>query len=161
MTARDGIVLTTKQISQWREEEARLEKSRPDDEKLERELNERNQRRKDLRRRLDAVDLFSTVGEENPPDSAPPTPSEEGTGNDGADSSAAVDFVANLRKTGDSLKVQQARQRLMEIGHAEEASRKNYIYGLLYRLVKSGKVVKRGTRYRAAPISSPEGETGA
>jgi hypothetical protein len=161
MPARDGITLTPKQISQWREEESRLEKLRPDDEKLERELNQRNQRRNELRRRLEAVDLFAAVGEEILPDPAPLAPSEEETGDDNADSSAAVDFVANLRKTGDSLKVQQARQRLIDIGHAEEANRKNYIYGLLYRLVKSGKLVRRGSRYRAAPISSPQGETGA
>jgi hypothetical protein len=160
MTARDGIVLTTKQISQWREEESRLEKMRPADEVLERELNQRNQRRKELRRRLDAVDLFSAVEEEVLPE-PPAVPINEAADEPDPDSSIPMAFVANLRKTGDSLKVQQARQRLIELGYVEEAARKNYIYGLLYRLVKSGKVVKRGSKYRAAPNSSPEGETGA
>ena len=49
----------------------------------------------------------------------------------------------------------------MDLGHAEKANQKNYIYGLLFRLVKSGKLIKRGSKYRAAPISSPEGEAEA
>jgi hypothetical protein len=160
MSARDGIVLTTKQISQWREEDAQLERERAKDERLERELNERNQRRKDLRRLLEAADVFANVGEENSPKPSP-VAAPSGNGADDHSDSIAVDFVANLRETGDSLIAKQARQRLIDIGYKERGTQENYIYGLLNRLVKSGKLVRRGKRYRAAPITSPEGEAGA
>lgn len=160
MTAQNRIILTTGQIAAWREEDANLELNRADDERLEREINERNQRRKELRRKLEAAAVFSDVIEEEVIKAAPRASNGHGGSDEQADS-AAFDLVANLQKTGDSLKVQQARQRLIDLGHEEKANRKNYVYGLLYRLVKSGKLVKRGSKYRAAPISSPEGETGA
>jgi hypothetical protein len=160
MSARDGIVLTTKQISLWREEEAQLERERANDAKLERELNERNQRRKDLRRLLEAADVFANVGEEDSREPSAVVP-HSGNGADDHSDSIAADFVANLRETGDSLKAKQARQRLIDIGYEERGTQPNYIYGLLNRLVKSQKLIKRGSRYRAAPIASPEGEAGA
>ena len=164
MTPRNGIFITPQRIAQWKAEEAELEREKDNDAKLERELNERNQRRKLLRRKLEAAEIFADEIEEeiliapSPPVAAGPGDSQE-PGDSG--DSAATDLVANLRKTGDSLKVQQVRQRLIDIGHAEAANRKNYIYGLVYRLTKRGKLIKRGTKYRAAPITSLEGEAGA
>jgi hypothetical protein len=149
MAAQSGIVVPAKKIANWREEDARLEL----------EISERIQRRAELRRKLEAADILSEDTNEEAR-SHPETPPLAADGEDETDSVAGA-FVANLRKTGDSLKVQQAKQRLIEIGFKSEANRKNYIYGLLYRLTKSGKLLKRGSKYRAAPISSPEGETAA
>ncbi len=146
MTTRDGIFLPTKKIASWREE----------DERLEREITERLQRRAELRRKIDAADILA----EDTDQAARPAAEKAESEDDAEANSPAAAFVANLRSTGDSLKVQQAKQRLADIGFPEEANRKNYIYGLLYRLTKSGKLVKRGLKYRAAP-SSPEGETEA
>jgi hypothetical protein len=49
----------------------------------------------------------------------------------------------------------------VEANPRPDVARKNYVYGLPFRLVKSGKLVKRGSKYRAAPISSPQGEAEA
>lgn len=148
MPARDGIFLPTTKIASWRDEDARLEV----------EINERIQRRTELRRKLEAAEVLSEDTLETAP--ATVTPASDADSEDASNSPASA-FVANLRRTGDSLRVQQARQRLIDIGYGAEANRKNYIYGLLYRLTKSGKISKRGSKYRAAPISSPEGETEA
>jgi hypothetical protein len=146
MAARNGIVLTTKQIAAWRDEDASLECK----------INELIQRRNELKRKLDAVDILSVSTNEKEPTEETLTSESKEDGD-----SAAFDLVENLRKTGDSLKVQQARQRLIELGHEDKANQKNYIYGLLYRLVKSQKLAKRGKRYRAAPNSSSKEETEA
>jgi hypothetical protein len=146
MTARNGVEVSAKQIASWRDDDARLEK----------EINERVQKRSEIKRKLDAVELLSTLTEEKEPPAAPIAQETEDGGG-----SPAFDLVENLRKTGHSLKVQEARRRLQDLGHAEKADQKNYIYGLLFRLVKSGKLVKRGSKYKAAPISSPEGEAEA
>jgi len=150
MVTRDGVAVSAKEIASWRDEDARLE----------REIDQRVQRRSEIKRLLDAVELLSvqTEGkEEKEPPTAPAiTPESEDDGG-----SPAFDLVEHFRKTGHSLKVQEARQRLIDLGHADKANQKNYIYGLLFRLVKSGKLIKRGSKYKAAPTSSPEGEAGA
>jgi hypothetical protein len=146
MVARNGVAVSAKEIAGWREEDARLEQ----------EINERIQKRSEIKRKLDAVEILSALTEGKEPPSEPVEQETEDAGG-----SPAFDLVENLRKTGHSLKVQQARQRLVELGHADKANQKNYIYGLLFRLVKSGKLIKRGSKYKAAPASSPEGETEA
>jgi hypothetical protein len=143
---RNGVAVSAKEIAAWREDDARLEQ----------EISERLQKRSEIKRRLDAVELLSEGKEEKEPRTElPAQESEDGGG------SPAFDLVENLRKHGGSLNVKQARQRLFDLGHAEKASQKNYIYGLLFRLVKSGKLIKRGSKYKAAPSSSPKGETEA
>jgi hypothetical protein len=146
MATRNGVAISAKEIAAWRDEDTRLE----------REINERIQKRSEIKRKLDAVEVLSVLTEgkeENEPVSAQEIEEDGG--------SAAFDLVENLRKTGDSLKVQGARQRLRDLGYTEKANHKNYIYGLLFRLVKSGKLIKRGSKYKAAPTSSPEGEAEA
>jgi hypothetical protein len=150
MTARNGIAVSAKEIAAWRDDDARLE----------REITERVQKRSEIKRKLDAVEVLSmpTDGkEEKEPPTAEPLAQETEDGG----GSPAFDLLENLRKTGHSLKVQEARQRLVDLGHAEKANQKNYIYGLLFRLVKGGKLIKRGSKYKAAPTSSPQGEAGA
>jgi hypothetical protein len=148
MAAPKGISVSERDISQLREEDAVLE----------REINERDQRRAEIKRKLDAVDIVAAMMAEKEPVEHPKTNGAA----EGGDS-PAYDLVENLRKTGDSLKVKDLRRRLAEIGHKDKAEEKNYIYGLLYRLTRGNnpKLVKRGAKYRAAPISSPEGETEA
>lgn len=145
MAMRNGVAVSAKEIAAWREDDARLEQ----------EINERIQKRSEIKRKLEAVEILSMPAEEKEPAVEPIVQETEDGG------SPAFDLVENLRKSGHSLKVQQARQRLRDLGHAEKADQKNYIYGLLFRLVKSGKLIKRGSKYKAAPISSPEGETEA
>ena len=139
--------------------EYEIAKLRAEDSVLEREINERTQRRTEIRRRLEAVDLLAEMAAEKAEKSLPEELKPNGAAEES--DSPASDLVENLRKTGQSLKVKEIRQRLAELGHKGKADEKNYVYGLVFRLVKSGKLSKRGPRYRAAPISSPEGETEA
>jgi hypothetical protein len=143
---RNGVAVSAKEIAAWRDDDARLEQ----------EINERIQKRSEIKRKLDAVEILSALNEEEEP---PIAPTGQETEDDGG--SPAFALVENLRKTGHSLKVQEARQRLIDLGHTDKANQKNYIYGLLFRLVKSGKLIKRGSKYKAAPNSSPEGDTEA
>jgi hypothetical protein len=156
MVAQNGIYVTPKQIAQWRSENAQLESRRSEDERLAIEINERNQRRIELKRKLEAADILSESEEYKEPLVEKPVQETEDSGG-----SPAFDLVENLRKTGDSLKVKEARKRLHDLGYADKAKHPNYIHGLLFRLVKGGKLVKRGSKYKAAPISSPEGEAEA
>jgi hypothetical protein len=66
----------------------------------------------------------------------------------------------DLAATGESLKVAQIRERLVKLG-VPQAETKNYVYGLVYRMVQGGRLLKRGAKYRAAPKPSPQGEAGA
>jgi hypothetical protein len=151
MAARNRIVLTAKQ-------KAQVAALRKEDALHESEINKRFQRRAEIKKMLDAVEIFAApAAEKQEKKSVAELPAESKENGD----SAAFDFVENLRETGDSLNVKQARQRLSQLGHEDRANQKNYIYGLLFRLVNSGKLVKRGKRYKAAPISSSKEETGA
>jgi hypothetical protein len=67
-----------------------------------------------------------------------------------------------MRKTGASLNAKGIKSALIELGFGEKVrTQPNYHYTMTYRLVKSGKLLKRGMKYRAPPASSPEGETEA
>jgi hypothetical protein len=77
--------------------------------------------------------------------------------------SAADPLIAHMQKYAAVLKVAQIRDALVKIGFGEKVkARPNYVYGLVYRLTKRGRLIKRGKKYQAAPHSSPdEGETEA
>ncbi len=149
MTKRD-ILLTASDVMKWRDEDKRLEE----------EIREKQQRRNDLRRKLDAAEIFAETPSYQAPNPEISTPS--GHESDIDAESAPVALCANLSKTGESLKVHQIRTRLIELGfEGKFKTQPNYHYSLAYRLSKSGKLVKRGAKYRTPPVNSPEGETGA
>jgi hypothetical protein len=147
---KSDILLTASDVVKWREEDKRLEE----------EIRERQQRRNDLRRKLDAAEIFAETPVDQPPN---PEPAKSNVAESDVDAeSAPVALCANLRKTGEALKVQQIRARLIELGFGEKLkAQPNYHYSLVYRLSKNGKLIKRGSKYRAPLIESPEGETGA
>src|SRR6202023_3954308 len=61
-----------------------------------------------------------------------------------------------LREAGESLNVRQIKARLIELGFGDKfKTQPNYHYSLVYRLSKSSKLLKRGSKYRAPPASSP------
>lgn len=122
-------------------------------------IRQLQQERADVRRKLEAAEVFAerlSGGQET----APPTVQESDQANEG--DSIPGRLVANLLETGDSLTVKQIRQRLIDLGFGEKLRvRPNYHYATTYRLTKRGKLLRRGNRYRAAPISSSKEETGA
>jgi hypothetical protein len=76
--------------------------------------------------------------------------------------SIPTQLVANLRQTGDRLTVKEIRKRLIDLGFGDKIrSRPNYHYATTYRLTKRGKLLRRGTKYQAAPIGSSKEETEA
>jgi hypothetical protein len=68
-----------------------------------------------------------------------------------------------MQASGASLKIGDIRRRLVELGFDQKIkeSAPNYIYGLVGRLVTTQRLLKRGMKYRAAPSSSSQEETGA
>jgi hypothetical protein len=151
-TGKSGVLLTASDVAAWREERDQLEA----------DIKERQERLAIIKRKLDAADMFLMEVQDDPrsvlADPASFFETEEEEGSD----SVSDALVVNLRTTKDSLKVGQIRDRLAQIGFADKVkARPNYVYGLVYRLTKKGRLIKRGARYRAAPISSPQGETGA
>jgi len=147
MATKDDVLLTASDIPKWRDEDRQLTE----------QIHQLEQRRDEVRRKLEAAKVFE------------PSPSAEvhvglANGHDGEDStdSAPTALISNLRKTGDSLKVQGIKARLIELGFGDKLkAQPNYHYSLAYRLSRGEKpkLIKRGAKYRAAPISSPEGET--
>jgi hypothetical protein len=151
-----NVLLTAEEIAQWRIEQASLEE----------EIRLRQERLVGIKRRLDAAEVFlndKTFAVENlePPPSAISAANGRDDDDDGGPS-VANSLLANMVETGASLKVGQIRQRLVDIGFGERVkSNPTYVYGLVYRLAKRGRLVKRGSKYRAVVRISPEGETGA
>jgi hypothetical protein len=150
MTSRSDVLLTAGDLLKWREE----------DKQLDEQIHQLQQRRSEIKRKLDAAEVFagalSLVV-------ANPLPSKVNGHDTGESSDSPPELLcANLRKTGESLTVRQIRERLIELGFEDKLkAQSNFPYGLVYRLSKSGKLLKRGSKYRAPPTSSPEGETGA
>jgi hypothetical protein len=141
--AMNGVLLTVAEVERWRKEK----------EQLEVEIRERQEQLTLLKRKLDAADIFSVKA--HIPEETAANPEET----NGTEDSVPVVLSANLRETGQSLNVRQIRARLIELGFGDKIKRRpNYVYGLVFRMTKSGKLLKRGTKYRAAPISSPQGE---
>jgi hypothetical protein len=141
--AMNGVLLTVAEVERWRKEK----------EQLEVEIRERQKKLALLKRKLDAADILSVSADVLEEKSAM---AEDVTS---AEDSIPDALSANLRETGQSLNVRQIRARLIELGFINKLrDRPNYVYGLVYRMTKSGKLLKRGTKYRAAPISSSQGE---
>ena len=149
MAGKNDVLLTASDIPKWREE----------DKQLAEQIRQLEQRRTEVKRKLDAAEVFAGA-----PVAEAPAPLSNGHDTEDSTDSAPVALVANLRKTGDSLKVQGIRARLIELGFEDKIkAQPNYHYSLAYRLSrgKNPKLIKRGAKYRAAPVSSPEGETEA
>jgi hypothetical protein len=148
MMSKSNVLLTAEDLLRWREEDKRLEE----------QIRLLQQQRSEVKRKLDAAEVFA---ERLPPSQSDleltPPPARITIGDAG--DSAPKALYEDLLKTGDSLNVKQVKARLMEIGFAEKVrAQPNYHYQLVYRLTKSGKLLRRGQKYRAAPKSSPEGE---
>lgn len=150
MANKSEVLLTASDLLKWREE----------DKELDEKIRQLQQRRSDLKRKLDAAEVFADALATGPVSGL----LSQANGHDSEEpsESPAVALCENLRKTGESLKVQQIKARLIELGFGAKIEvQPNYTYTLVYRLSKSGKLLKRGSRYRAPPDSSPEGETEA
>ena len=154
MTSKNDVLLTASDVMKWRVQE--------------RELGEKilklQQQHSDLQKKLSAAEVFAL------PDAPMDVESQvQPNGHDikePADSaptdSAPIAICANLQKTGESLKVRQIRDRLIELGFGEKIRMQpNFSYSLVYRLSQSGKLLKRGSKYRAPPASATEGEAEA
>ncbi|MGH6818435.1 MAG: hypothetical protein ACREC1_06640 [Methylovirgula sp.] len=160
MAARNDVLLTLAQVDTWQKER----------DALERDIREKSESLRKIKIKLEAAEIFAgeppatrqvTNGHAAPANEAPE--SAPGAKDEEAEAESVADiFCADMRKTGASLKVAQVRKRLEALGFADMIRQKpNYVYGLVYRLTKSGRLLRRGSRYRAAPIGSPEGETEA
>jgi hypothetical protein len=155
MMAKADVLLTAADLLQWRE----------DDRKLDEKIRKLQQQRAELRRKLEAAEVFAErlLPEEGPSrgDSELPLHHSEDDPHEDGDS-IPTQLVANLTQTGDSLTVKQIRQRLIDMGFGDKVrTRPNYHYATAYRLTKKGKLLRRGNRYQAAPNSSSQEETGA
>ena len=148
MTSKNDVLLTAGDLLKWREEDKRLDE----------QIRQLQQQRSEIKRKLDAGEVFaaSLVPIESP------LPLANGHSADESSDSPPALLCANLRKTGESLNVRQLKARLIELGFEDKfKTQPNYHYSLAYRLSKSGKLLKRGSKYRAPPVSSPEGEAEA
>jgi hypothetical protein len=146
MMSKGNVLLTAEDLLRWREE----------DKKLDEEIRQRQQRRNELKRKLDAAEVFAEPLSDASSDNDPPPNSPDA---DAGGESPPQALHANLLKTGESLNVKQIKARLIELGFGERLkAQPNYHYQLVYRLTKGDKLLRRGTRYRAAPISSSKEE---
>jgi hypothetical protein len=151
MMSKGEVLLTASDLLKWREEDKRLDE----------EIRQLQQRRSENKRRLDAAEVFADVLAIAPAPAPPPQEEEEAESDEHADSIPVL-LVANLRETGASLNIKQIKQRLIDMGFGEKVkAHPNYHYATTYRLTKNGKLIRRGSKYRAAPLSSPEGEAEA
>jgi hypothetical protein len=150
MTNKNDILLTAGDLLKWREEDRQL-----DD-----EIRQLQQRRSDIKRKLDAAEILAAALA--PSEIEQSRPASNGHDAEELSDSPAVALCANLSKTGESLKAAQVRDRLIQLGFGERLEKTpGYHYALLHRLSHNGKLIKRGSKYRAAPMVSPEGETEA
>jgi hypothetical protein len=152
MMSKGSVLLTAEDLLRWREEDGQLDE----------QIRQLQQKRAEVKRKLDAAEVFAERLSAVHAD-AEMTPRVAVTRTADADGDSAPKALCeNMARTGDSLKVNQIKQRLIEIGFAEKVkAQPNYHYQLVYRLTKSGRLLRRGERYRAAPKSSPQGETEA
>ncbi len=146
----DDVLLTASDLLKWREE----------DQQLDEKIRQMQQRRAELKRKLDAAEVFAEPLPAAAAALEPATPAAHGADEESETPPRA--FLANMRKTGDSLNIKQIKARLIELGFGDRIkAQPNYHYQLVYRLARRDKLLKRGSRYRAAPISSSEEETEA
>jgi|HubBroStandDraft_5_1064220.scaffolds.fasta_scaffold14379_2 hypothetical protein len=155
MTGRNDVLLTAADLLRWRQE----------DKEVDEQMRQLMAKRADIKRRLEAAEILAQAFKEPETGSGPVPPSANGHGSEEAEEeaeTAPVALLASMRKRGDSLNVQQIRARLIELGFsAKIEAQPNYHYSLASRLKQTGKLIKRGSKYRAVPIVSPEGETEA
>jgi hypothetical protein len=155
MTGKNDVLLTAADLVRWREEDKEVDE-------LMRQLMAR---RADIKRKLEAAEVLAQAFKPASGSNDPVEPPASGNGKveeEHEAETAPVALVARMRKTAASLNVQGIRTALIDLGFAEKLKEQpNYHYSLAHRLSKSGKLLKRGSKYRAAPISSPDGETAA
>jgi len=138
MTSDGDILLRASDLLRWQEEERQLEN----------DIRELLQRQADVRRKLEAAAVFAVSLPKSPVEEAPKTTGQFEIQDDSIPSLLA----ANLRETGDALTVSQIRQRLIDLGFGEKVrSHPNYHYATAHRLVKQGRLLKRGSLYEALP----------
>ncbi len=159
MTGKNDVLLTSADLLRWREE----------DRELDEQMRQLMVRRADIKRKLEAAEVLAQAFETpSPAGLVPAAAAASPKGANGAEKTdepdegdtAPVALIADMRATGASLKVQSIKAKLIELGFADKLkAQPNYHYSLAYRLTKSGKLLKRGSKYRAAPMVSPESET--
>jgi hypothetical protein len=152
MMSAGDVLLTASDLLKWREE----------DQQLDEKIRQMQQRRADLKRKLEAAEVFAEPVATPAAAAAPEPATPAAHGADEESETPPQAFLANMRKTGDSLNIKQIRQRLIELGFGDRIkTQPNYHYQLVYRLARGNKLLKRGSKYRAAPTVLPEGETEA
>lgn len=128
---------------------------------MEEQIRELQQRRSENKRKLDAAEVFADALSIGPVAPTLPSPSENLDSEEPSDSIPTL-LVANMRETGAVLNIKQIKQRLIDLGFGDKVkTQPNYHYQTAYRLTKRGKLLRRGTKYRAAPHGSSQEETGA
>ncbi len=131
---------------------------RRESERLTNEVAERLEKLDVIKKKLAAVELLSPHLVEGIEQSSAMN------GDDDKPKPLVDAIVEHLAKTGESLEVADIKRRMSKLGYADLLSEKpNAIYQAMFRLSQGPKprVLKRGTKYRAPPPESPEGDTGA
>ena len=148
--AKSDVLLTASDLLKWREE----------DKELDDQIRKLQQRRSEVKRKLDAAEVFAeAVSPQDVGGDLAPSDERESEQDSG---SAPQALFSNMLSTGESLNVKQIKARLIELGFDEKVrAQPNYHYQTTYRLTKRGKLSRRGTKYRAVPLSSSQEETGA
>ena len=151
MTNSNHVLLTAADLIRMRE----------DDKRFDEQIRELQQRRSENKRRLEAAEVFADTVAIDPSVERPEEPLQESESDEVSDSIPRL-LVANMRETAANLNIKQIKQRLVDLGFGDKVkAQPNYHYATAYRLTKRGKLIRRGSKYRAAPSSSPEGETEA
>lgn len=150
MSGKNGIILTESQVATWLQDKAKAIAT----------IKAAQETLASINRKIEAAEIITgaPIVATVPATSADQAPDRD---DDGDADSAANLLCADMRASGASLKVGQIRIRLMALGFADKiADKPNYVYGLAHRLTKTGKLIKRGSKYRASPIPSSQEETG-
>jgi hypothetical protein len=163
MAGKKQTLLTADDVKGWLQE-------RHD---LQRKIATQQKKLEDLNQKLAAAELLSPGSTNRKIDghlNGAPTderaPNEEMSppeSKDGTDASLAEILYADLLKSGAALGVAQIKDRLVQIGlgpKLEQAS-PNYVHGLVFRLTKAGRLLRRANSYRAVPPASSQEEAGA
>jgi hypothetical protein len=156
MAGKKQILLTAEDVKTWLKEQHDLRQKIG---RLQKELENVNQK-------LSAAELLSP-GALDRKISAGAANGHAGQSNEyhqsGKENDIRDALCADMQASGASLKIGDIRRRLVELGFDQKIkeSAPNYIYGLVGRLVTTQRLLKRGMKYRAAPSSSSQEETGA
>jgi hypothetical protein len=104
VTSKSDVLLTAGHVMKCREE----------DKQLDEKIRQLQQRRRETKRKLDAAGIFAGLPSVSAVDAA--VPGANGHDSDESSDSAHLTLLANMRKTGESLKVQGIKARLIELG---------------------------------------------